>query len=99
MIIDSHHHFWKFDPVEYDWIDDSMKIIREDFLPDKLELAILDAGVDGVVSVQARQSIEETDWLIGMTRQNKYIKGMVGWLPLIQDDIEVYLIKYSEEKV
>jgi L-fuconolactonase len=99
MIIDSHHHFWKYDPVEYDWIDNSMKIIRQDFLPERLELTIREAGVDGVVSVQARQSVEETDWLIGMAHQNKFIKGMVGWLPLIQDDIEVYLIKYSEEKI
>ena len=99
MIIDSHHHFWKYDPVEYDWIDDSMKIIRQDFLPDKLELTIGDAGVDGVISVQARQSVDETDWLIGMAHQNKFIKGIVGWLPLIQDDIEAYLDKYSSEKL
>jgi L-fuconolactonase len=23
--IDSHHHFWKYDPGEYGWIDDTMK--------------------------------------------------------------------------
>ena len=99
MIIDSHHHFWKYNPIEYDWIDDSMKVIRKDFLPENLNTTIREAGVDGVISVQARQSVEETDWLISMAHQNDFIKGIVGWLPLIQDDMEVYLEKYANEKL
>ncbi|MDP3915306.1 MAG: amidohydrolase family protein [Bacteroidota bacterium] len=99
MIIDSHHHYWKYNPVEYDWIDDSMKVIRTDFLPEKLEQTIREAGIDGVISVHARQSVEETDWLIEMAHQNKFMKGVVGWLPLIQYDIETYLEKYSGEKI
>ena len=97
MIIDSHHHYWHYNPVEYDWIDDSMKVIRADFLPEKLEKAIQEAGVDGVVSVHARQSVEETDWLIELAHQNQFMKGVVGWLPLISDNIETYLLKYSGE--
>ena len=97
MIIDSHHHYWQYNPVEYDWIDDSMKVIRTDFLPEKLEQTIRDAGIEGVISVHARQSVEETDWLIGMAHHNKFMKGVVGWLPLIQNDIEIYLEKYSGE--
>ena len=99
MIIDSHHHFWKYNPIEYDWIDGSMKVIRKDFLPENLKTTIQEAGVDGVISVQARQSVEETDWLISMAHQNDFIKGIVGWLPLIQDDMEVYLEKYANEKL
>ncbi len=99
MIIDSHHHFWNYDPIEYNWIDDSMKVIRKDFLPENLEETIREAGVDGVISVQARQSVEETVWLLELARQNKFIKGVVGWLPLINDDIEVDLEKYSDNKL
>jgi L-fuconolactonase len=99
MIIDSHHHFWQYNPVEYDWIDDSMKVIRTDFLPGKLAETIMEAGVDGVVSVQARQLVEETDWLLTMSHQNEFIKGVVGWLPLFRDDVEVLLEKYSGEKL
>jgi len=97
--IDSHHHYWHYNPVEYDWIDESMKVIRADFLPEMLEKTIGEAGIDGVISVQARQSLEETDWLIGMAHQNKFMKGVVGWLPLIQEDIEATLDKYSGEKI
>ncbi|HAH23128.1 MAG TPA: amidohydrolase [Prolixibacteraceae bacterium] len=99
MIIDSHHHYWQYNPVEYDWIDDSMKAIRKDFLPQMLKKTIQEAGVDGVISVHARQSIEETDWLLDMAYENLFMKGVIGWLPLTQDDIEVHLIKYSGEKL
>lgn len=99
MIIDSHHHYWHYNPVEYDWIDDSMKAIRTDFLPQTLEKTILEAKVDGVISVHARQSIEETEWLLDMAYENRFMRGVVGWLPLTQDDIEVFLIKYSGEKL
>jgi L-fuconolactonase len=99
MIIDSHHHFWKYDPAQYDWIDDSMKVIRNDFLPENLKPLLLKAGVDGVISIQARQSLEETDSLIEMARQNSFIKGVVGWLPLSNENIETYLEKYASEKI
>jgi L-fuconolactonase len=33
MRVDAHHHFWKYDPIEYAWIGDKMKVIRRDFLP------------------------------------------------------------------
>ena len=98
MVIDSHHHYWHYDPVEYDWIDDSMKVIRKDFLPKDLSRTIQEAGIDGVVTVQARQTIEETEWLISLANQNMFMKGVVGWLPLIESSIEAYLERFSSDK-
>ena len=83
MKIDSHHHFWHYDPGEYDWIDDSMKVIRRDFLPEHLRSEIAAAGVDGAVSVQARQSRVETQWLLDLARRHAFIKGVVGWVDLV----------------
>ena len=98
MIIDSHHHYWQYNQEEYDWIDDSMKIIRTDFLPPKLKQTIDNAGVDGVVTVQARQLIEETEWLLNLAHQNDFMKGIVGWVPLVNPDIDAYLEKYSSNE-
>ena len=95
MIIDAHHHFWQYDPVEYDWIDDDMSVIRRDFLPVNLQETILETPVEGVVSVQAQQSLEETDWLLKLASENEFIKGIVGWLPLRQKNIKDLLEKYS----
>lgn len=61
-----------------------MSAIRRDFLPSDLEKEIRDAGIDGVVSVQARQTLEETRWLLAMAAQNDFIKGVVGWVPLTE---------------
>ena len=82
MRIDSHHHLWKYDPKEYDWIDDSMKVIRSNFLPENIHQEIKAVGIDGVVTVQARQTLQETEWLLGMAAQNAFMRGVVGWVPL-----------------
>ena len=41
-----------------------MSVLRRDFLPEHLAAEIRSAGVDGVVSVQARQNAAETPWLL-----------------------------------
>lgn len=97
MVIDAHHHFWSYDPVEYGWIDDRMNKIRRNFLPEDLRVEINSAGVDGVVSVQARQISEETDWLLEHARENDFIKGVVGWLPIASDGLDAELDRLSGE--
>lgn len=88
MIIDAHHHFWKYDPAEYGWISDAMRVIRRDFLPQDLKRQIAAAGVDGVVSVQARQSLDETRWLLDLAEANDFIRGVVGWVPLVSPRVD-----------
>ena len=88
MVIDSHHHFWKFNPAEYGWIDESMAVIRRDFVAEDLREAIGAAGVDGAISVQARQSIEETHWLLSIANENKFVRGVVGWVPLVSERVK-----------
>ncbi|WP_430974115.1 amidohydrolase family protein [Sunxiuqinia rutila] len=94
MIIDTHHHFWNYNPVEFDWIDDEMAAIRKNFLPEDLASTIHNSGVDGVVTVQARQCLEETDWLLQLASENEFIKGVVGWLPLANKNIQTILDQY-----
>ena len=83
MRIDAHHHFWRYTSAEYGWIDDAMASIRRDFLPADLAPEITAAGIDRVVSVQARQTLAETGWLLEMAAANPWIAGVVGWVPLI----------------
>ena len=83
MRIDSHHHFWKYDPVEYDWIGPDMGKLQRDFLLADLEREAASADIGGVISVQARQSVEETAWLLELASGSGLIKGVVGWVPLI----------------
>jgi L-fuconolactonase len=82
MRIDAHHHFWHYTAAEYGWIDDAMASIRRDFLPADLEAEIHAAGVDAVISIQARQTLVETAFLLKMAAEHPWIAGVVGWVPL-----------------
>ena len=97
MIVDSHHHFWRYDPVEYGWISDSMRTLRRDFLPADLRREIAAAGVDGVVSVQARQTLPETRALLAHARENDFIRGVVGWVPLVDPDVRGTLEELAQD--
>ncbi len=99
--IDSHHHFWKYTALEYGWINDAMSVLRRDFLPPDLREAANAAGVDGVISVQARQTVAETDWLLDLAEQEEnasFIRGVVGWVPLISDRIAAELDRLVDRK-
>jgi L-fuconolactonase len=84
--IDAHHHFWKYDPVEYGWISNRMSAIRHDFLPEDLGKEISGAGVSGVITVQARQTLQESSWLLELAERNDFVRGVVGWAPLISTE-------------
>jgi len=96
MIIDSHQHFWKYEPVKHDWIDDSMAVIRKDFMPADLKKVYVENEIDGCVAVQADQTLEETDFLLQLSKENDFIKGIVGWVDLRAENIEEILKEYSK---
>lgn len=86
--IDSHHHFWEYSAKEYGWISEPMSAIRRSFGPNDLKSTIAPLGIDGVVSVQARQTVEETDFLLAYASKNEFIRGVVGWAPLMEEGVE-----------
>ena len=99
MVIDSHQHFWKYEPVKHSWIDDDMSVIRRDFSPSDLAKVYQENSIDGCVAVQADQTLEETDFLIDLASINNFIKGIVGWVDLRAENIENVLEKYSTDKI
>lgn len=95
MKIDSHHHFWKYDPETYSWMNEKMELLQRDYLPQNLKDEIDKVGVEGVVSVQADQSIKETEQLLGYADSHDFILGVVGWLPLSDQGVENLMERYS----
>lgn len=83
-MIDSHHHLWKYSAAEYGWISPQMRAIRRDFLPEQLETLMHHFDIEGTVAVQARQTLEETSWLLGLSGKHALIRGVVGWVPLTE---------------
>ena len=98
MKIDSHHHFWQYDPVEYSWMNEKMAILKKDYGPNELNKEITAAGIDGAVSVQASQSMKETDGLLFYAENYDFIKGVVGWFPLADSMVKAELERYSENQ-
>jgi len=99
MIIDSHVHFWKFNPVRDAWITENMMAIRRDFLPDDFSLYLNENQVDGCIAVQADQSDEETAFLVDLATENSFIKGIVGWIDLTSEKLDEKLQNYRSEKL
>ena len=87
MRLDSHQHFWKYDAVEYGWIDDRMQPLRRDFMPEHLVPELRQAAVDATVAVQVRQTLEETGWLLALADAHPFVAGVVGWVDLQGDAI------------
>ncbi len=96
--IDAHHHLWRYSAVEYGWIDESMSALRRDFLPDDLVGVMASAGVDGAVTVQARQTLEETRWLLGLADECAAIRGVVGWAPIAGEEFPSVMEEFADRE-
>ena len=88
-------HFWRYTPDEYGWIDDSMSGLRRDFLPEHLEPELKRAGFDGSIAVQARQTLEETRWLLDLATSSPFILGVIGWVDLRASNVQTQLARFA----
>ena len=96
MIIDAHQHFWHYNVKEYPWIDDRMKVLQRDFLPADLEKELGKLNIEGTIAVQARQCLEETRWLLKLSEEHDFIKGIVGWVDLCSADLTFQLEEFAQ---
>jgi L-fuconolactonase len=98
MRIDSHQHFWNYDPGRHAWINDAMKTIRKDFSPTDLEPLLRAHGFDGCVAVQVDQTEQENEFLLSLAERHPFIKGIVGWVDLSSDNLHERLEHYTSFK-
>ena len=99
--IDSHQHFWMFDPIRDSWITEEMKVIKKDFLPADLQPILKQHGFDGCVTVQSDQSYNENRFQLHNATENDFIKGIVGWVDLASSHVErdfEYLSQFEKIK-
>ncbi|HSS98052.1 MAG TPA: amidohydrolase family protein [Terriglobales bacterium] len=95
--IDAHHHLWKYSKEQYPWMLAGMESIRRDFLIPELQEVTREAAVTGTVAVQARQMLEESRWLLGLAAQTDLIRGVVGWVPLVESGVAAHLEMLSAD--
>ena len=94
-MLDTHHHLWSYNADEYPWIPANTPLAQNQLLAE-LEEVTSAAGVTGTIAVQARQIIEESSSLLKIADQSDLIRGIVGWLPLVSENVEEDLEHFSD---
>ncbi|WP_347160427.1 amidohydrolase family protein [Pontibacter chitinilyticus] len=94
--IDAHQHFWKYNSERDSWITAEMAAIRRDFLPEDLQPLLQQHDFDGCVLVQSAQPEKENDFLLEQAAQHDFIKGVVGWVDFLAEDVAERLAYYSQ---
>ena len=94
MKLDAHQHFWIYDPAQYPWIPKNSPLQR-DWLPADWQEAAASASLDGSIAVQARQSLEESRWLLQLADHHPGILGVVGWVDLRSEQLHAQLAELS----
>lgn len=95
MRIDSHQHFWNYHPVKHSWIDNSMEVLRRDFMPTELQDVLMEKNITGCVAVQADQTEAETIFLLDLAAKHTFIKGVVGWVDLCEYNVAERLAHFA----
>lgn len=95
MRLDAHQHFWSYDAAQYPWIPPGSPLHRS-WLPGDLAVLQKPLGFDGSIAVQARQVVEESDWLLGLADKYANVKGVVGWVDLRLDRVEADLERLAK---
>lgn len=94
-ILDSHVHFWNYSASnpEFDWIGEGMDTIKKSFLPENLiQIISSKSNADdenikhqlptpnySCIAVQAAETWQETEFLLGLAGKYDLIKGVIGW--------------------
>lgn len=77
---------------------DALARIRHNHLPPDLEVELHKVQLDCCVAVQARQSLEESRWLLSLADKHPIIKGVVGWVDLRSERIDEQLAELSRHQ-
>jgi L-fucono-1,5-lactonase len=95
-IIDSHQHYWHYDAAAYEWIDDSMAALQRDFLPPDALREMVQSAITASIAVQARQTLDETRFLLDLSDRYPFIVGVIGWIDLESGDVERQLAEFGD---
>ena len=94
-IIDTHIHVWNFSKAKYSWLEGDKSILNRNYDLEELEKERVIAGITDGILVQAANNFEDTDWMLQVASHHEWIRGVVGWMPLMfPEHTEVALQQY-----
>jgi L-fuconolactonase len=82
MLVDAHQHFWSPSRGDYHWMHGNQAVaaITRDILPRHLEPTLKKHAITRTVLVQAAESVEETEYMLGLADATEWIGKVVGWI-------------------
>lgn len=98
-MIDTHVHFWNYDSIKDSWITPEMAVIRRNFGPEDFVNATSSTQITGCIAVQADQSEDENRFLLSLAENNRAVKGIVGWIDLLNENLEERLAYWQQFKL
>ncbi|MEM8729563.1 MAG: amidohydrolase family protein [Pseudomonadota bacterium] len=82
--VDAHQHYWSPARGDYGWMPPDHPILTRPYGPADLKPHLDAAGVHHTVIVQAAQTIEETEYMLGLADATANVAGVVGWIDFEQ---------------
>ena len=76
----------------------AMNKLRTDHLPTDLSRLMDRASISATVAVQARQCIEESNWLLQLADEFPFIRAVVGWVDLSSDRVVEQLEQFAQHR-
>lgn len=96
MRIDAHQHYWKIDRNDYGWITPEIPVLFRDYLPTDLEPHLQKHGISRTVVVQAAPTVDETEYILGLSEKTDSIAGVIGWLDLENPSFKAQYRRFCE---
>lgn len=93
--VDAHHHLWDYKAEDYSWISEQMGLLRRNFTPEDAKAEMARGRFDYSVVVQASQTLNDTRFLLTAAKEHSFIRGVVGWVPLIDNEVEMDLEHFA----
>src|SRR6185503_12460316 len=99
-IVDTHVHVWDLDRAEYPWLTGDNSLLNRTWRIEEIENERREAGITTGVLVQASGNAEDTDLMFETAKKTKWIIGVVGWLPLMDEEGTQHILeeRYLNEK-
>jgi L-fuconolactonase len=99
-IIDTHVHIWDLERSNYPWLKGDTSVLNRSYTLEELEAERKQTNVTAGILVQAAGNNEDTELILEAAKETNWIKGIVGWLPLMNPAVTRQLLeeKYHKEK-
>lgn len=94
--VDSHQHFWNPARGDYGWMPPDHPVLTRTYGPQDLAPWLQQAGVTHSVIVQAAESVEETEYMLGIADATDTVAGVVGWVDFERPDHRLHLERLAK---